>query len=133
MEGQRPLTIVKAVRPLTSIDWPKIDEQRGAGNSTRWSGAIPDDMSPFGEMERKRLVKTLCGVTCPAFGSGYLRKRVDEACLSQEQQPRRAYGESSAKATTTHDTSIKHSGIIDEEATLMVALFLSCSIRDRMA
>lgn len=87
MEGQRPLTTVKAVRPFTSIDWPKIDEQRGAGNSTRLSGAIPDDMSPFGETERKRLVKTLCGVTCPAFGSGHLRTRVDEACLSQEQQP----------------------------------------------
>ena len=132
MEGQRPLTIVKAVRPFTSIDWPKIDEQRGAGNSTRWSGAIPDDMLPFGEAERKRLVKTLCGVTCPAFGSGHLRTRVDEA-TSAKNSNESNYRKRSAMATTTLVFRIKHSGTINEEATLMVALFLSCSIRDRTA
>lgn len=132
MEGQRPLTIVKAVRPLTSIDWPKIDEQRGAGNSTRWSGAIPDDMSPFGETERKRLVKTLCGVTCPAFGSGHLRTRVDEAASAKNSNESN-YRKRSAMATTTLVFRTKHMWHQQRRSCLRTALFLGCFIRDRTA
>lgn len=67
------------------------------------------------ETERKRLVKTLCGVTCPAFGSGHLRKRVDEAASAKNSNESK-YRKRSAMATTTLVFRIKHSGTINEEA-----------------